>query len=115
MVIILGVITTGEMVTITNSYISGISSGTGLSVYQYGGMELYIGKHYEKIEDIKFNHVQIQYSNLNVWNPFSGIKVNFDELLTNNALKVEHTPIESVTVNLDDGFHIELQKYLIIT
>ena len=107
---ILGFTTSGELITLTNCYVSNISSGTGLSVYHYGGSQLYIGEHYETKDKIKFNHVQLEYSNLHLWYPFTGIKVNMDELITKNTIKVEHKTIETVSFDFDENFKIELQK-----
>jgi len=107
---ILGFSTSGELVTLTNCYVSNISSGTGLSVYHYGGSQLYIGEHYETKDKIKFNHIELEYSNLNLWYPPTGIKVNVDELITKNTVKVEHKTLETVSIDFDENFKIELQK-----
>lgn len=107
--IILGIAPTGEKITLINcSRTSTSSSLTNLATAIYRSYAMFIGKHFEKYEDIKFKSIHTTYSNLNVWYGKSGTRMITSEL-KNNIMKFEQQPVEASKAKIDDDFSLKIQ------
>jgi hypothetical protein len=76
--IILGVISRKE-VTLHKCYeFYSSSSSPGIQVSHFDVRTVYLGHHFEKEEDIKFNSISVNYSNLNEWVGITGFKLRHE-------------------------------------
>lgn len=108
MPIVLGLSTDGKQITLTNCILVGANlSMGGLGVFRYRANVMYIGAHFQNINEMKFSSISIQYSNLYVWmcqRPFQTDLSRMEE----HIFRLEYHAPEIIRVPIDSQFTLEI-------
>ena len=106
--IIMGHLTTGEKVTLVNNTMTQITSHFhGDPICRYNAEQMFIGEHFESEENIIFEKLFVDYSNLKTWYGVTGIEKEFH---TENCLGSVRATIPSPTVSkINDNVEIKIR------
>ena len=110
---ILGITATDEKVTLQKCVLThvthAIGSTGGMVSCQYLVQQMFIGEHFRSHEEVTFDSVSTDFSNLGTWYGKSGIKQpqNSDPRI----FAVECSSVEPTVVKIDDSYSLEIQVF----
>ena len=110
---ILGITATDEKVTLQKCVLThaahAIRSTGGMVSCQYHVQQMFIGKHFRSHEEVTFDRVSTDFSNLKPWYGKSGIKRSQNSKI--GIFAMEYHPVESTVVKIDDSYSLEIQVF----
>lgn len=100
--IILGISSNGKKITLYRCYETKSSlSVPGLHISSYYIDTIFMGVHFQKVEDIRFRNLSIHYSNLDEWSNISGFNIEFTD-----GMHIDYKPPKSVQATINDDLKI---------
>ncbi|MGN6268218.1 MAG: HEPN domain-containing protein [Ginsengibacter sp.] len=106
--IVLGITSNGKKITLLNCH--EYSRGLSLPGFQHSSISsiyLFIGAHFESIEDFTFDSLTIVYKDLNLWLDISGFeKPSYDE--KHNEVTITYKRPDNLWFNLNQDWKIEI-------
>ena len=76
---------------------------------QYHVQQMFIGEHFRSHEEVTFDRVSTDFSNLKPWYGKSGIKRSQNSKI--GIFAMEYNPVESTVVKIDDSYSLEIQVF----
>lgn len=106
--IILGLTGDGRTITLVDCSQSGLNSeSNGIITYKFRVMSMFIGKHFDNLEEIKFKSISVAWSNLHMWVAQASFKTDHSEL-PKGKIKLEYQTPPAIKAKIDDEFELEI-------
>ena len=110
---ILGITAADEKVTLQKCVLTraryAMRSTDGMTSCQYHVQQMFIGEHFRSHEEVTFDRVSTDFSNLKPWYGKSGIKQSQNS--KTGIFAMEYHPVESTVVKIDDSYSLEIQVF----
>ena len=108
---ILGITAADEKVTLQKCVLTHVAyakrSTGGMVSCKYLVQQMFIGEHFRSYEEVIFDSVCTDFSNLRTWYGKTGIKQSQNS--EPGIFAIEHHPVESAVVKIDDSYSLEIQ------
>lgn len=106
--IILGLTADGDSITLVDCAQTGFyTKSNGIITCKFRIMSMFVGKHFDTLEEIKFKSVSVAWSNLHMWVAQSSFKTDHSES-ANKKIKLEYQQPPSIKANIDEEFELEI-------
>ena len=111
--IILGITAADEKVTLQKCVLTrerhAIKSTDGMTSCQYSVQQMFVGEHFRSHEEVTFDSVSTDFSNLGTWYGKSGIKRSQNS--KPGIIAMEYHPVESTVVEIGDSYSLGIQVF----
>lgn len=102
--IILGFSENGKEVTLHGCFDNGVVDNIpGFVTSSYCIHELFVGVHFNKLEDIKFKNISVQYLHLDNWLGISGFQPGLPD---QNGITIKFIPPAQIKASINDNYNI---------
>ena len=100
--IILGISSNGKKITLYRCLETKSSlSAPGLHISSFYIDKIFVGVHFQKVEDIRFKNLSIHYSHLDEWANISGFNIQFKE-----GIRIDYKQPKSIQATINDDLKI---------
>ncbi|MGB6785142.1 MAG: HEPN domain-containing protein [Nitrosotalea sp.] len=106
--IILGLTTDDRIITLVDCAQTGLhTASNGIVTCKFRAMSMFVGKHFDTLEEIEFKSVSVDWSNLHLWVAQSSFKTDRSESI-DKKIKLEYQQPPSIKAKIDEEFELEI-------